>query len=191
MNNRSHLLIAIEKWQAFKANPGSIPDSTEWKDAHASYESTLHEAGVYKEALRGKRALSEEVRTHVHDPERTFFHWAYSYASQKPEALSALHKAKSYSARMVILDGIQSAFGKAELKKEEARKAACGRRTAALIEESLKQAELSRAQKRHEEQHQCTLSANELARAIPKQATAVDRPASGKRLPKMQKAAKS
>ena len=136
MEIRSQLLNAIEKWQAFKGAPTADPNSQEWKDAHAAYEGALYEAGVYKEALRGQRALSEDVRTSPTEPERTFFHWAYCYAALKPETLNVLQKAKSYSGRTAILDGIHAAFNKTELKKEETRKAACQRRTADLIEEA-------------------------------------------------------
>jgi len=136
METGSHLLSAIEKWQTFKGAPASDPNSQEWKSAHAAYENALYDAGVYKEALRGQRALSEDVRTNTADPERTFFHWAYCYAALKPETLKALQKAKSYSGRKAILDGIQAAFYKGELKKEKLRAAACQRRTADLIEEA-------------------------------------------------------
>ena len=136
MENRSSLLGVIQKWHAVSGNPSFTPESKEWKNAHAAYESALYEAGVYKEALRGQRALSEDVRTNTTEPERTFFHWAYCYAVLKTETLKELQKAKSYAGRAVILDGIQATFHKAELKKEETRKTACQRRTADLIEEA-------------------------------------------------------
>ena len=136
MNNRSELLSKMEKWQAIKHAPTSDPDGKERGHAHAAYENALHAAGVYKEALRGQRVLNEDVRMHTEEPEHTFFFWAYQYAAYTPEALKALHKGKSFSERTAILDNIQSVLKKAELKKEEARKADCQRRTAALIEEA-------------------------------------------------------
>jgi len=175
MNNRSQLLSEIGKWQAFKMNPSSIPDSKEWNDAHEAYENALYEAGVYKEALRGQRALNEESRTQTEEPERTFFHWAHWYAGQKPEVLKALHKAKSYAARTAILDGIQAALNKAERKKEEARAADCQRRTAALIEETRKDAEQAKAEKEREEQHKAKRIVEAAARDLPKKIPAANK----------------
>ena len=136
MENRSALLIAIKKWQACKAASASDSDCKARKDAHMAYEIALYKAGVYHEALRGQRVLSEEVRANMEEPEHTFFHWAYCYATYKPETLKALHKAKSYSGRAEILDAVQSAVNKMALKNDEARKADCQRRVAVLIEES-------------------------------------------------------
>ena len=173
MNNRSQLLSVVEKWKAFKSNPAFLPNSSEWKDAHAAYESALHEAGMYKEALRGQRVLNEDVRAHTEEPEHTFFHWAYKYANQDPETLNALHKAKSYTRRTEILDEIKAKFDKAEQKKEEARLADCQRRTAILVEEARKQTEQARAERAHEEQHKAELIAESIARALPKHIIAV------------------
>ena len=176
MKNRSQLLIAIEKWQAFKGVPVCDLNSPAWKDAHTAYEEALYEAGVYKEALRGQRVLSEEVRRNTEEPERTFYHWAYCYAGHKPETLKALQKAKSYAGRTDILDGIQAAFNKAELKKEEARKADCQSRTAVLIAGA-------RAESAREEQHKARLAAEAAARAMPRQAIAAGQAKGGKSKP--------
>jgi len=143
MDNRSQLLTAIEKWKAFRRKPPTDQDDKERGHAHAAYESALHAAGVYKEALRGQRVLSEELRTHSEEPERTFYYWAYQCATYAPEALKALHKAKSYSGRTVILDDVQTAFAKARQKTEAQRKVACQSRTLALIEEAKAQAMLA------------------------------------------------
>jgi len=168
MDNRSQLLCIIEKWKAFKSNPAFLPDSNEWKEAHEAYESSLYEAGVYKEALRGRRLLNEDVRAHTEEPEHTFYLWAYRYADQDPETLKALHKAKSYTRRTAILDEIQAKFDRAERKKEAARLADCQRRTAILIEEARKQAEQARADLARAEQHKAELIAESIARALPK-----------------------
>jgi len=154
----------MEKWQAIRHNPASDPDGKERGHAHAAYESALHTAGVYKEALRGQSVLCEEVRTHTEEPEHTFYYWALQYSVFKPEALKTLHKAKSYSERTAILDGIQTALRQAEQKKEETRKAHCQMRTAALMEESRKDAEQARAEKEQAEQHKATATARALRR---------------------------
>jgi len=169
MDDRSQLLSTIEKWHAFRSKATSVPDSHEWKAAHAHYENALHAAGVYKEALRGQRAISEDVRTQTDEPERTYYFWAYKFACHKPETLKALHKEKTHSGRTAILDGMQAAFNKAELKKMEVRKAACQRRTEALIAESQVEAEQSRSQKEREQHHRAVLAAETLAKALPKQ----------------------
>ena len=169
MDDRSQLFSTIEKWHAFRSKATSVPDSNEWKAAHAHYENALHAAGVYKEALRGQRALSEDVRTQTDEPERTYYFWAYKFACHRPETLKALHKEKTHSGRTAILDGLQAAFNKAELKKVELRKAACQRRTEALIEESRIEAEQSRTQKEREQHHKATLVVETLAKAFPKQ----------------------
>lgn len=173
MDNRSQLLSVIENWKVLKSNPAFLPNSSEWKEAHVAYESALHEAGVYKEALRGQRVLNEEVRAHTEEPEHTYFHWAYTYANQDPETLKNLHKAKTYTRRTEILDEIQAKFDKAEQKKEEARLADCQRRTAILVEEARKQTEQARAERAREEQHKADLIAESIARALPKQAYVV------------------
>jgi len=169
MDDRSQLLSTIEKWHAFRSKATSVPESNEWKTAHAHYENALHAAGVYKEALRGQRALSEDVRTQTEEPERTYFLWAYKFACHRPEALKALHKEKTHSGRTAILDGLQAAFNKAELKKVELRKAACQRRTEALVAESRAEAEQSRSQKEREQNHKAVLVAEAVVKAFPKQ----------------------
>jgi hypothetical protein len=179
MTNRLGLLNTMETWQAMRHTPASDPNGKARGHAHAAYESALHTAGVYKEALRGQNALREEVRTHLEEPEHTFYYWALQYSAFKPEALKTLHKAKSYSERTAILDGIQTALHKAELKKEETRKAHCQLRTAALVEESRKDAEQARAEREHVEQHK----AKALEQAVPKLASLAKPAKRLKRLP--------
>jgi hypothetical protein len=181
MNNRSQLLRAVEQWQAVKGNSALGTDSKEWKDAHEAYENALYDAGVYKEALRGQRTLNEEVRTHTEEPEHTFYLWAYRYASLTPDTLKALHKAKSYPGRVVILDGIQAKLNRAEQKKEEARKADCQRRIEALVEEARIQAHHEAADKMRVEQHKAELAAKTLARPIARQDSATAQLKVGKR----------